>query len=126
MIDKYIPQITIDCFEEVFIEDVCDTLRITKEEFNNRLENTENFSFNSKAEKYISTYLFNKIDNLSDDNWIIAKELYIQWKIFEGIDKEEVSIDKKKTLHEILDLYKISAEKAEEVATKVFYGMEIF
>lgn len=123
---KDIPQITIEYFEKIYIETVCDALRITEEELTAKLESRGQFNFNSKAEKYISTYLFNKTEQLTADNWITAKELYIQWKIFEGIEQEEVSIDKKRTLHEILDLYKISATKAEEVASKTFCGMEIF
>lgn len=121
-----IPKITINCFEETYIENVCDTLRISREEFQMKLNSTDTFSFNSKAEQYIKTYLFNNTKKLTEDNWLIAKELYIQWKIFEGIEQEDVSKDKKESLHEILDLYKVSVEKDEEKNNQVFCGMMIF
>ena len=101
-----IPIITIDYFEEVYIEHVINTLRISKDEFRAKLESIDSTSINKKADRFITTYLKNRTDKLTEDNWIAAKELYIQWKLFEGIEREEESRDKKETLIELLELFK--------------------
>ena len=98
--------ITIDYFEEVYIEHVINTLRISKDEFRAKLESIDSTSINKKADRVITTYLKNRTDKLTEDNWIAAKELYIQWKLFEGIEREEESRDKKETLIELLELFK--------------------
>lgn len=101
-----IPIITIDYFEEVYIEHVINTLRISKDEFRAKLESIDSTSINKKADRFITTYLKNRTDKLTEDNWIAAKELYIQWKLFEGIEREEESRDKKESLFELLELFK--------------------
>lgn len=106
MENNNIPIITIDYFEEVYIEHVINTLRISKDEFRAKLESIDSTSINKKADRFITTYLKNRTDKLTEDNWIAAKELYIQWKLFEGIEKEEESRDKKETLIELLELFK--------------------
>ena len=102
MENNNIPIITIDYFEEVYIEHVINTLRISKDEFRAKLESIDSTSINKKADRFITTYLKNRTDKLTEDNWIAAKELYIQWKLFEGIE----SRDKKETLIELLELFK--------------------
>lgn len=109
-----IPQITIDYFEEVYIEHITNSLRITREELERKLDSIEAISINKKAERFITTYLKNKTDKLTEDNWIAAKELYIQWKLFEGIELEEESKDKKETLIELLELFKNEVIELEE------------
>lgn len=106
MENNNIPIITIDYFEEVYIEHVINTLRISKAEFRAKLESIDSTSINKKADRFITTYLKNRTDKLTEDNWIAAKELYIQWKLFEGIEREEESRDKKETLIELLELFK--------------------
>lgn len=113
---EYIPQITIDHFEQVYIEHVCDVLRISEKDFEHKLNDNSSTSLNKKAERFISTYLKNKLDSLTEDNWYAAKELYIQWKLFEGIELEKESEDKKESLLELLELFKeeiISLEEEE-------------
>lgn len=106
MENNNIPIITINYFEEVYIEHVINTLRISKDEFRAKLESIDSTSINKKADRFITTYLKNRTDKLTEDNWIAAKELYIQWKLFEGIEREEESRDKKETLIELLELFK--------------------
>lgn len=106
MENNNIPIITIDYFEEVYIEHVINTLRISKDEFRAKLESIDSTSINKKADRFITTYLKNRTDKLTEDNWIAAKELYIQWKLFEGIEREEESRDKKESLFELLELFK--------------------
>lgn len=101
-----IPVITIDYFEEVYIEHVINTLRISEEDLKSKLESIDSTSINKKADRFITTYLKNRTDKLTEDNWISAKELYIQWKLFEGIEREEESRDKKESLFELLELFK--------------------
>lgn len=102
----FIPKITIDYFEDVYIEHVCDVHRWTEKEFEEKLEDISTTSLNRKAERFIKTYLKNRVDNLTEDNWYAAKELYIQWKLFEGIELERESQDKKESLLELLELFK--------------------
>lgn len=109
-----IPQITIEHFEKVYIEHVCDVLRITEDDFEHKLNDTSSTSLNKKAERFISTYLKNKINSLTGDNWYAAKELYIQWKLFEGIELEKESEDKKESLLELLELFKEEIVSLEE------------
>lgn len=110
----YIPMITKDYFEQVYIEHVCDVLRITEEEFEQKLGDISSISLNKKAERFITTYLKNKIGNLTEDNWLAAKELFIQWKLFEGIELERESIDKKESLLELLELFRQEVIEQEE------------
>lgn len=117
MNDINIPRITIEHFEEVYIEHVIDTLRITRDEFKNKLEDESIASLNKKADRFITTYLKNRIESLTNDNWYSAKELYIQWKIFEGIEHEKESIDKKESLLELLELFRQEVMELEEDST---------
>lgn len=114
MKNNNIPIITIDYFEEVYIEHVINTLRISKDEFRAKLESIDSTSINKKADRFITTYLKNRTDKLTEDNWIAAKELYIQWKLFEGIEREEESKDKKESLFELLELFKNEVIELEE------------
>ena len=117
MNDINIPRITIEHFEEVYIEHVIDTLRITRDEFKNKLEDESIASLNKKADRFITTYLKNRIESLTNDNWYSAKQLYIQWKIFEGIEHEKESIDKKESLLELLELFRQEVMELEEDST---------
>ena len=117
MNDINTPRITIEHFEEVYIEHVIDTLRITRDEFKNKLEDESIASLNKKADRFITTYLKNRIESLTNDNWYSAKELYIQWKIFEGIEHEKESIDKKESLLELLELFRQEVMELEEDST---------
>lgn len=118
MENNNIPIITIDYFEEVYIEHVINTLRISKDEFRAKLESIDSTSINKKADRFITTYLKNRTDKLTEDNWIAAKELYIQWKLFEGIEREEESRDKKETLIELLELFKNEVIELEDEEIK--------
>ena len=113
-----IPKITIEHFEEVYIEHVSDVLRITKDEFKKKLEDDSITSLNKKAERFITTYLKNRIESLTEDNWYASKELYIQWKLFEGIELERESLDKKESLLELLELFKQEVMELEEDSTE--------
>lgn len=106
MENSNIPKITIDYFEEVYIEHIENSLRLSREEFEEKLNDDKITSINKKADRFITTYLKNRTDKLTEDNWIAAKELYIQWKLFEGIEREEESRDKKESLFELLELFK--------------------
>lgn len=117
MNDINIPRITIEHFEEVYIEHVIDTLRITRDEFKNKLEDESIVSLNKKAERFITTYLKNRVESLTEDNWYSAKELYIQWKLFEGVELEKESLDKKESLLELLELFRQEVMELEEDST---------
>lgn len=109
-----IPPITIDYFEDVYIEHVCDVHRWTEDEFAKKLEDISSTSLNRKADRFITTYLKNRTEKLTEENWISAKELYIQWKLFEGIERERESEDKKATLLELLELFRDEVIELEE------------
>lgn len=109
-----IPKIDIDFFEETYIEHITEVLRISKEEFKEKLEDDGPTSINKKANRFITTYLKNRTEKLTEDNWFAAKELYIQWKLFEGIELEEESKDKKESLLELLQLFRDEVVELEE------------
>ncbi|MGL4402427.1 MAG: hypothetical protein ACRCTS_01620 [Fusobacteriaceae bacterium] len=109
-----IPQISIEMFEDIYIEHILDLYRINKEQLVEKVSGLSSSSLNRRAEMYIKTYLLNKIDNLDPDNWQAAKELYIQWKLFEEIELEEVSKDKKETLHEMLELFRWGIKREDD------------
>lgn len=113
----YIPQITIDHFEEMYIEHVCEVHRWTEEEFEQKLNDISSTSLNKKAERFITTYLKNRIESLTEDNWYASKELYIQWKLFEGVELEKESLDKKESLLELLELFRQEVIELEEDST---------
>lgn len=113
----YIPQITIDHFEEMYIEHVCEVHRWTEEEFEQKLNDISSTSLNKKAERFITTYLKNRTESLTEDNWYSAKELYIQWKLFEGVELEKESLDKKESLLELLELFRQEVMELEEDST---------
>ena len=74
MNDINIPRITIEHFEEVYIEHVIDTLRITRDEFKNKLEDESIASLNKKADRFITTYLKREQRKLSKRLLIAKKE----------------------------------------------------
>jgi hypothetical protein len=106
-----IPQITLKYFEEVYVEHIAELYRITVEELETKVSGDSDTSLNKRAERYIKTYLRNRDELLTEDNWCAAKELYIQWKLFEEIELEEVSKDKKESLYELLELLRATAER---------------
>lgn len=109
-----IPKIDVNFFEETYIEHITEVLRISKEEFEEKLEDDGPTSINKKANRFITTYLKNRTEKLTEDNWFAAKELYIQWKLFEGIELEEESKDKKESLLELLQLFRDEVVELEE------------
>ena len=88
----------------MYIEHVCEVHRWTEEEFEQKLSTSSSTSLNKKAERFITTYLKNRTESLTEDNWYSAKELYIQWKLFEGVELEK--INKKESLLELLELFR--------------------
>lgn len=106
-----IPQIKMSSFEKVYVESIAELYRITPAELETKVSGKSDTNLNKRAERYIKTFLRNRDDLLTIDNWYAAKELYIQWKLFEEIEMEEVSKDKKESLHELLDLLKWSAKR---------------
>lgn len=109
-----IPKIDINFFEETYKEHITEVLRISEEEFKEKLEDDGPTSINKKANRFITTYLKNRTEKLTEDNWFAAKELYIQWKLFEGIELEEESKDKKESLLELLQLFRDEVVELEE------------
>ena len=120
-----IPTIQDKYFEDVYLESISEQLRISIEDLKEKINSKDTASLNKKAERYIQTYLFNKTSHLTEDNWLSAKETFIQWKLLEGIEKDEVSKDKKKTLHEMLDLFKeqVISENTKNNTSSGFKGI---
>ena len=126
---KIIPQIKLEIFEDIYIDNILDLYRITKEELEEKISGSSSFSLNKRAERYIETYLMNRAkDFLIEDNWLACKELYIQWKLLEEIELEEVSKDKKESLIEILELFKdrIIREESNGSTVKKSVGIMVF
>lgn len=124
-----IPQIEIDYFDKVYIQHIMELYRYdTVQELEYKLSGDTDSNLNKRAERYIDTYLMNEGRTLlNEDNWKACKELYILWKLFEEVEVEDVSKDKKESLHELLDLFKERVAKASmDTETGGIYGLEVF
>ena len=44
-----------------------------------------------------------KMETLSEDNKRILTELYVAWKLYEAMENEKISEDKKETLYKLLE-----------------------
>lgn len=106
---RIIPIVTIDYFEEMYIDHIAELYRCSVADLEEKISGNSTTSLNNRADRYIDTYLMNKAKTeLTDENWLACKELYIQWKLFEEIELDEVSLDKKVSLHELLELFRIA------------------
>lgn len=86
--------------------DICDFLGKTQEQliFLVEGENDDKNSLNSKAVSYINFRLGKHINKVNEEKWIILKENYIFWKLYEmaNVAHDLPVKDKKKELEELL------------------------
>lgn len=128
MAEIVIPPITTEYFDEVYIQHIMELYRYdTKEELEYKISGDTDSNLNKRAERYIDTYLMNEgTILLNENNWKACKELYIEWKLFEEVEVEDVSKDKKESLHELLDLFKERVTKTSVNTASNIYGLEVF
>lgn len=128
MAEIVIPPITTEYFDEVYIQHIMELYRYdVKEELEYKLSGDTDSNLNKRAERYIDTYLMNEGTTLlNENNWKACKELYIEWKLFEEVEVEDVSKDKKESLHELLDLFKERVTKTSVNTASNIYGLEVF
>lgn len=125
---KEIPVITTEYFDEVYIEHILELYRYSdKSELEEKVSGKNDSNLNKRAERYIDTYLMNRgKDVLTEDNWKACKELYILWKLFEEIELEEVSADKKDSLMELLELFKTKIINEDVNKNSKVRGLEVY
>ncbi len=85
------------------IQNLSDGYGMTEDEIKDMIEGEENpQSLNIAAEKYIKIRLQNRWEGLSDDNWLILKEAYIRWKLYEKLEEDDLVKDQKTELENLL------------------------
>ncbi|MCJ8342476.1 MAG: hypothetical protein MJH09_06455 [Cetobacterium sp.] len=105
---KNIPILKVDEFlTERIAYDICDFLGKTREDLTILIEgefNEDKNSLNSKAVAYINFRLGKHISKVDSEKWLILKENYIFWKLYEmaNIVQDLPVKDKKKELDELL------------------------
>jgi len=66
-----------------------------------------------------------KMETLSEDNKRILTELYVAWKLYEAMENEKISEDKKETLYKLLENLKgvsSSSRNSENLENDNKYG----
>lgn len=96
-----------DFLTERIALDICDLLGKTKDYLLLLVEGEDDQdknSLNSKAVSYISFRLGKHLNKIDNDKWIILKENYIFWKLYEmaNVAQDLPVKDKKKELEELL------------------------
>jgi hypothetical protein len=92
-----------DFLNQGILQEVADIHRLTTGEITDLIENLENPKcLNVRAEEYLGIRLGNRMEGLTEGNWKTLKEYYIQWKLYETVELEEETEDKKKTLEDLI------------------------
>ncbi|WP_319201355.1 hypothetical protein [uncultured Ilyobacter sp.] len=99
-----IPVLKVEDFlNEGILQETADIHGLSTEEITDLIENPENpKNLNIRAENYLSIRLGNRVTGLSEGNWKTLKEYYIQWKLYESVELEKETEDKKKTLDDLI------------------------
>ena len=110
------PKFDIDTiFPAPLQEELAELHRLTEAEFKEKLKEWEN-----AAKTFVNTYLKNRTEVLSQDNWNTLIEYYISWKAYSNIEQEDVSKDKKETLMELLKQFSGAESNNNENITENF------
>lgn len=106
------------------IQNLADRYGLENQEIKDIIENVENPQcLNVSAEKYIKIRLQNKWEGLSEDNWIILKEAYIRWKLYEKLEEDEFVKDQKSELENLLK--GVLSARVNQASTNRILNMDI-
>ena len=107
----YIPKV-------VSIE-VCRYSKRTAKEYVNYIDN----QLIPDCKTFITVFIGKeRYDSLEGETKRILQELYVAWKIYESLEKESVSEDKRDTLYKLLDTLKGSNDSGSNLLNDGRYG----
>jgi hypothetical protein len=93
-----IPQVEITFLSNVKREELEELYRVDTDGLTDIIT-----AYNRDAEIFVQTYLGNNVDGLTEDNWEALKEYFIEWKLYDSLELDEETKDKKDTLVMLLD-----------------------
>ena len=115
-----IPQVKISFLSDIKREELEDLYRVDTAGLTAIIT-----AYNKDGENFIKTYLGNKVEGLTEDNWEALKEYYIEWKLYDSLELDEETKDKKGTLMELLKaVRKQETNKVKARGIMVFKGDE--
>ena len=89
----------VDYIPKKILLEISQVSGMSSEELVDKIENKYSLDANNYVKIYIGISNFQK---LSAEEVKLMKELYIAWKLYESLEQEDVSKDKKETLVELL------------------------
>lgn len=89
----------VDYIPKKILLEISQVSGMSSEELVNKIENKYSLDANNYVKIYIGISNFQK---LSAEEVKLMQELYVAWKLYESLEQEDVSKDKKETLVELL------------------------
>ena len=89
----------VDYIPKKILLEISQVSGMSSEELVDKIENKYSLDANNYVKIYIGISNFQK---LSAEEVKLMKELYVAWKLYESLEQEDVSRDKKETLIELL------------------------
>lgn len=89
----------VDYIPKKILLEISQVSGMSSEELVDKIENKYSLDANNYVKIYIGISNFQK---LSVEEVKLMKELYVAWKLYESLEQEDVSKDKKETLVELL------------------------
>ncbi len=89
----------VDYIPKKILLEISQVSGMSSEELVDKIENKYSLDANNYVKIYIGISNFQK---LSAEEVELMKELYVAWKLYESLEQEDVSKDKKETLVELL------------------------
>ncbi len=89
----------VDYIPKKILLEISQVSGMSSEELVDKIENKYSLDANNYVKIYIGISNFQK---LSAEEVELMKELYVAWKLYESLEQEDVSRDKKETLIELL------------------------
>ena len=89
----------VDYIPKKILLEISQVSGMSSEELVDKIENKYSLDANNYVKIYIGISNFQK---LSAEEVKLMKELYVAWKLYESLEQEDVSKDKKETLVELL------------------------
>ena len=94
---------------KVIVIEVCRYSKRTAQEFIDYINNQLTPDCKTFVTVFIGEEKYNFLDS---DTKRILRELYVAWKIYESLEKEKISEDKRDTLYKLLESLKGSSENS--------------
>jgi hypothetical protein len=121
-----IPLLKSESFlNERLLLEIADFHGLTTKELKDLIDDFENpRNLNKRSEGYLTVRLGNRVSCLTAANWLILKEAYIRWKLYEEMEFEKDVTDKKKELDNLIK--GIREDNINTVGKKKVSGIIVF